>query len=109
MGKQKMSTNRKNSAGRKSAWKLALLCSLPIWALLIADTIAYTVKLSVLTTLYLHAPGYVLWVTLNSSWQGVHDPNILFIGAFNCLFYYLVILAGIAIWRRVKRRDRERQ
>lgn len=88
----------------KPVWLLALYISLPVWGVLIADSITFNIKLSVLTTLYLHAPGFLLAILTSNIKEAIHSPNLILICVYNCLFYYIVILSIIALWRRFKQR-----
>jgi hypothetical protein len=84
------------------------LFALPIWIFLLIDVYALDVGFGKLSAI-LHSPGLFLMLLVNPTWEQMHNYQGWHYLIGNYLFYYLLILATVALWRWIKRRDRSKE
>lgn len=83
----------------------ALIFSMPIWILIIADTIycVFTYFHFIGQTVgYIYSPGVLILLMMDPTWSGLHSIGPISLGIVTCLFYYLFILFILFILKKFK-------
>ena len=99
--------NKKTEKSSRPALLVATAIAVPVWAFLILNMILLKTTGWTMGPSYLLAPGLIPAILLDLAGEGgAHNPNMIVVTAFSCLMYFLLVLAGVIVWRRIRSRFR---